>query len=329
MGLHIIKLSRTALLLFFIFSFKNSSSLYAQTTGLHPTYMGEYFWQTLLYNPCFAGDHDLPTLGFSGRLSSENTRNPYTINGFLHGKIDSLHSGFGLSASYHHYDDTYYFDGQNVPTDKRHLVISGMYNYEWRPKDDFGVKVGMGGSALHFRTYDPPIYSPGTGQTVVGLNERKFKLNLNFGLLAQWRQLQAGVSFDHINQPSFQFTQPGMQHRFFNTIYTYLAYRFVLSERFTIQPSTMGMWVVNNQGMGSANKYIGDLNLRFNYNNTAFIGASYRFNENPYFLAITAGVRLGQQIQVSGAIHLPNKSMINYKPRYETTIGFYLWNDEE
>ena len=302
---------------------------YAQGQTIQPPYLGEYYWQSLLYNPCFAGNHDLPTIAFSGRLSSENTRNPYTLNGFAHGRIDSLHSGFGISATYHRYDDTYYFDGQNVPTDKRYLLISGLYNYEWRPSDDLGLKVGVAASALHYQTYDPPIYGSGGGQTVVALNERKFKLNLNFGLLAQWKNLQAGLSFEHINKPVFQFTQPGTQHRFQNTLYTHLAYKWVLGDRWLIQPSAMGMWVISNQSFGGAAKYVSDFNLLLFYNKVVFTGVSYRLNEDPYFLAISAGARLGGQIQLSGAVHLVDNSFANYKPRYEATIGFYLWNNEE
>lgn len=290
-------------------------------------FLGEYYWQPLLYNPCFAGSRALPTVGVSGRWSSAYGSNPYTISAFAHTNVDTIRSAFGITTTYHHYDDYSVIGGTRYPTNKRYLDINGLYNYRFVLSKQAVIQVGVQAGILHFDSQDPIYNNPFNPQPVVLLNERAIKFNWGFAALITWRNWYLGATMAHFNQPTFQFTQPGTNHQFSRTMFLQTGYSINIADRFYIQPSVMMQAFLIKSGIANtAFRPLLDINLQLDYQHRLFVGAAYRINGDPYFMSVKAGGRIGKT-QLSAAYHFSRNA--GNAQRIEATLGLFLWQNND
>lgn len=304
-----------------------SPTAFAQSFQNRVEYLAEYYWQPLLYNPCFAGSMALPTVAVSGRWSAEGNTNPYTINAFAHFNVDTIKSAFGIAATYHRYDDEIIVGNDVYPTNKTYLNINAMHNYRFVLSETAVVQVGFQAGIIHFDTQDPIYNNPFNPQPVVLLNERAVKFNLGIGALFTLRNFYFGANLAHLNEPTFQFTQPGMSHQFRRTLFLQSSYNIDIANKLYVQPSViLQAYLAQSYAFGSSVAFqpLLDLNVQLDYLHRFFVGTAYRINGNPYFMSVKAGVRLGNT-QVSAAYHFSDN---NTAQRIEAMLGLYLWQRE-
>ena len=307
-----------------------AAPLCAQSLQNQVDFMGEYYWQSPLYNPCFAGSTALPTIGVSGRWGSEGNNNPYTLNAFAHFYLDTIKSGIGIVSTYHRYDDTYTYNNEILPTNKTYFNANLLYNYLIRISDNAIMQLGAQVGVVHFKSIDPVYNNPYNPQSTILLNERSFKFNLGFGALFTVNNFYAGINFANSNEPTFQFTNPGIIYRVNRTLYVQSGYSFNINDKFYLQPSLMLQSpLMRIYGSGSTPILpLLDINLQFDYKHRLFTALAYRINGDPFFMSFKVGGRI-KNTQLSLAYHL-GKNNLNAAPqRIEAMVGFFLWNDAE
>lgn len=293
-------------------------------------FMSEYYWQSPIYNPCFAGSRSLPTVGLSGAWSDVRNQNPYTLNAFGHFYLDTIKSSFGLTTTYHRYGDTFVYDGVLYPTNKVYFNANGLYNYTFLLNSNVAIQVGAQLGIVHFKTQDVVYNSPINPQPVVLLNERAIKFDLGFGVLLTAGNFYFGTNIAHINEPTFQFYNISAMHRFGRTLYLQTGYNISIADKWYIQPSMMlqSYLIRTYNNSSSVIKPLIDVNLQLNYKQRFFVAAAYRINGDPFFMSVKAGGRFGNT-QLSAAYHF-GKGNATYTPqRIEASLGLFLWDNKE
>lgn len=328
-------------LAFCLFSLFFVGCLQAQTPN-RVTYMAEYYYQSALYNPAFAGDPSQPNVLFSGRIDQQKSfsgdaMRPHTLNAMLQTHAERFKSGVGFAISYHNYDETYYSALYNAyyPSKKRQLKIGLLHNYRIEFSEGISLRVGAQAALFHFRAIDPAVYiNPGNPQSVVPLNERTFKFNLDLGALFRLDKYYLGIAVLHANQQQFQFLQPGTIYYFRQMLNLQTGYRFGFNyDLWHLEPS---ITILAQTSPWSGDRFaLMDFGVIADYDERFFLGAAYRINDIPdYFLSLKAGIRFRETTHWSFAYHLARNNngsaSTSVLPlRFETTIAFFMKKNAE
>jgi hypothetical protein len=295
-------------------------------------YANDYYFALPMYNPAFAGDPNQPAIGLSGSFGkAPQDIKPMTANIFAHGAIPSLNSGIGLVMQYHKFDDTYIVGAgasqQTFPTNKRLLNLGLIYSYKFEVGDISVLKLGLGASLLHFKSDQiQPSQGP-SSQPIQAVNERTFKPSFDIGLSANILDFYAGLAIKYFNQPRFKFFEPGMENIFYRSAYIHAGYRWaLLQDKLVLRPAVMvnPLATQNSGGFGTGSQPFVDLSLLVSYKDIVFAGTSYKINDDPFFLSLLLGARLGKVFQTTLSYHLPKKNTIDGYSRLEASLGFFL-----
>jgi len=298
-------------------------------------YSNDYYFALPMYNPAAAGDANQPSIGVSGSFGKvPPDSKPLNTNFFVHGAIPSLKSGIGLTMQYHKFDDTYLVGAgasqQTFPTNKRLLNLGLIYSYMFEVGEISKLKIGLGASLLHFKTDQIQTFQGPSSQPVLAANERFFKPSFDIGLSATILDFYAGLAVKYFNQPSFKFYEPGMENIFYRSAYIYAGYRWgILEDKLVLRPAVMVNPLARNTGgFGAGSDPYVDLSLLVSYNDIVFAGTSYKINDDPFFLSLIVGTRLGKVFQTTFSYHLPKKNTVDGFSRLEASLGFFLQSQD-
>ena len=206
--------------------------------------------------------------------------------------------------------------------------------------EDFYLRFGINIGLVHFNTEESSPTSPTNPNNPVAVNEKFMKPNFDMGFMMRYRAFYLGIGLYFLSEPTFKFFTIGVENRMYRTANITSGYTIPLGETFSLEPSTMISFLAGKStttggsGLNRFRPYV-DLTLRGNYNNLAYLGASYKINDNPsavstgggFSWAIVGGVRLAETYQLSAAWHIPKKNT-NNTARYSLNLSFFLRNSD-
>ncbi|MEZ4885433.1 MAG: PorP/SprF family type IX secretion system membrane protein [Chitinophagales bacterium] len=311
-------MKKTILLIFLtFFFFLYFNNLEAQTTGLRIDYFTDYHLNPIFYNPAFAGEESHPMIGVSGRNLKNGVSEPYSFQGFIHGQIEAIKSGVGLMVNYHSFGDIY---------KRRQMKVGLLYSYTIQAGEKGRFKLGLNSSLLHYNSN----FVPNSGSVdVVKTNESFFKFNLDGSVLYLNGDFYMGATIFHTNEPNFEFYNIGGNNRFQKEAYLSMGTQIGVNENITLHPAAMLNFSLN-QFSGSFNNqgYI-DLSLLAKFHDKYLAGISYKMNQPPYKIALTAGVKLAEKYQVAATYHLKQSANYLNRSRVGVTFNYFLVKEEE
>ena len=327
------KFTKHIILSLFILSFLSEKTM-AQCSGTYfeprTRQLTEYFLNQPIYNPAFAGQSNLPTIGIATRVSNSPILNgfnidlqPFSVAAFAHGNLNER-VGIGLMVNY---DD--FRDG----ADRRTLQLGVMQNYLWELGEDLEFRLGLNASLLHYRSFCANINGFFNPAPVLPRNEANFKFNTDIGVLIKYKKALLGLSINHANEPQFQFFS-NTTERFRRETYITASYELdVIENVFTVVPSLMLNTLVGNRGFYNFSRNYTNLNILLKYKEIGFVGLSYKTQDMPYEYALTIGGRVADTWQLSTTFNFKNNdlvgSSINDYSRIEASLGIFLNRADE
>lgn len=192
----------------------------------------QYMYNGMYYNPAFAGKeggfrfsalHRSQWANYS--TSSGAGGAPVTQLLTAQGRLEGKNIGYGLTIT----------NDQIGATGNLEVNLQGAYHKKFnRATLSIGAYVGMFSSSLDYGelvVVNPEPNLPTSGK------ENSMNLNFGAGLLLDRGDYYVGLSSRHINQPTFDFGEGGVENPLLNHSYLLLGYRFRPIGQLRIEPS--------------------------------------------------------------------------------------------
>jgi len=272
--------------------------------------MSHYMFNTIGYNPAFAGANGLINATFLHRTQWAGFKNAPSTQ-FISGdmSLDRL-GGVGLS----------------IVNDKlgyeKALNIRLMYAYHYKVSDDLKISGGLGLGVLN-KSLDGTqlIYENMNDVNAITSNESQITPNIDFGIAGEYKDLTLGFSFSHVNQSldKATFSKPPRH------MYLFAQYAYALNETIDIVPS---IYFKNSSFISQF-----ELSALGVYDEKFWGGLSYRMQESLVIIAgvsIMNGIKIGysydlntgpiktyssgsHEIMLSASFKKPEKAQIPYR----------------
>lgn len=290
-----------------------------QLTPLHaqqPSLYSLYYMNPYGLNPAYAGADDaLSVTGVFRRQWVGLTGSPSTQNFNASMPIYALSSGVGI----------------NVTNDKlgaqRLTAVHGSWAYMYRPSEKLHLSAAVGVGLMQFGLDGTQLRAP-DGTYDGGLFEHNDNLlpntkisgntlDFNLGLFARYKNLEGGLSVNHVASPKVNVGAGG-NFLFRQNIIFSLAYSLKLNEKLSLRPAMLIR--------ADAVRFQPEISALLKWQNNIFVGASFRgYGNNTTDAVVLSGgfgltknLSLGYayDVSVSGLKSVNNGShevLLNYK----------------
>ena len=262
------------------------------------------FWNNYgSFNPAYSGLENDIEASLTYRSQWARYQGPRTWNFNSGYKLSNANSGVGLN-----------FTNENIGV-AFIRKINGNYNYQLDIGNDMNLSTGIGVGAQQFGIDFSSLITPyGTNPcddpTINCGNESDFGININTGIAFSYKNFRSGLSLTQLTQQQIGFYQ-ARRHLFFTSSYRLNANSFSF-EPFLLYKSDYFFYTL-------------DVGAKFYYNNSVWIGTSYR---NGISLNFMGGVVISDLINIGYAYDyytFPSGAQI-FGSTHEFSVSFKLNN---
>lgn len=276
--------------------------------------LSHFMFNKMSYNPAFAGSSGLINASILHRQQWAGFTDAPSTQLVMGDVLLPRIGGVGLSIV----NDKLGFE--------QALNIRLMYAYHYHLSEDFRISAGLGAGVMN-KSLDGSklIYENMSDANAILNKESELNPNFDFGIAANYQDLELGLSFTQIDQSneSATFSKPPRH------FYAYASYQYALNEQLDIIPS---LYFKNSTFISQF-----EMNVLAMYDERFWGGVSYRLEESMVMLLglnIMSGVRLGysydlnmgpvkshsggsHEIMIMASFDRPQKPHVQYRtPRF-------------
>jgi type IX secretion system PorP/SprF family membrane protein len=278
-----------------------------KTQAQQQTRYSQFMWNEFAINPAFTGGLNYNPIQLSYRKQWQGFNgSPET---FTFGGHSAINSKMGLGGMI-------FKDNMGGAISQTGLMLN--YAYHLKLNEESRLSFGVGAIVNQFSFNNTKINPMDvTDPSFQGGLQKSTNLDASFGLLYKYKEkLKIGFSSLQLIQSKLKNlnTVPGSDSRLIRHYNLQLAYKFLVNEKFTIEPSIL-------LKATEVSPIQMDVNLKSWYNNTIMVGLSYRYQD-----AVVALVGMKYKKMFIGYSYDLNTSIIKtYNTgSHEIVLGYHF-----